>query len=353
VNSASHQFIYDSIKLAVESGLKLVITPRFLDETLFHFLWAADLVRNYGEQSMDVLAAAMGRGHYRRNECLDGFVRYSDEVERIPFPEYLFQCVGAERPNFADLRQKIIEFGLDLLPLGNFTNMESQFYIVRDETELYITERAANVPELQKGDVRIRAEAEVYSVLFCWDQVRPDEVTSGNWLCSFLSRGTFLNKISWLGPHPLRRSVTVRPDLLYDFLTRLEPTTKKRVPLKDILLAAYFRAANYFIDSEKYARFFAPLLNSAEEVYQNNLEQFRRLVSPALSQEYLSEFEPLERPYVVTGLKATADDMLKAEVSRLNDENERLRDAQKKLKRQLLAARKQVKKTKKGRKRRR
>src|SRR5205814_1896959 len=111
--------------------------------------------------------------------------------------------------------------------------------------------------------------------------------------------GTFLNRIAWRGPYALGRNVTVRPDMLYEFLMRFEGSGNLAVPLKDLLLAVYFRSADYFIDREKYSKFFSPLLRETEKTFKDNLESFRRLVASDLKPDYLESEEELERPFVL------------------------------------------------------
>jgi len=323
IGSANHGFFYEVIQKAKEAGIKVWVTPRFIDETLHHFQWASDLVRQHGEQSVELLAASMGRGQYRRNECLDGFVRYVADGHQVAFEEYIELCIGAL--DFKAVKDKAAEHGIDFLPLGTLTKDNSEFYVVRDESEAFINssaaEMAAELPEFYKSEARMRAEAEVYAVVYSWQRLRPKTLAPEQWRCSFLSRGTFLNKIAAYGPYKLDGIVTVRPDLLYEFLSRFEGSGNLRVPLKDLLLATHFRAADYFIDKQKYATFFAPLIHETERTYKENLESFRRLVSGELNEGSLRAEEQLERPFVLISLDAESKAVLREEVHRLEDEN--------------------------------
>jgi hypothetical protein len=171
----------------------------------------------------------------------------------------------------------------------------------------------------------MRAEAEVYAVIYSWERLRPASSTSEQWRCSFLSRGTFLNRVAAYGPHKVAGNITVRPEVLYEFLCRFEGTGNLKVPLKDLLLAGYFRSASYFIDKRKYAKFFSPLIRETEKTYIENVESFRRLVSGSLDANSLQSGEELERPFALLSLDEEAKNVLRQEVRRLDDENAELK----------------------------
>jgi len=345
ISSANNEFFRDVIEKARQAGIRTWVTPRFIDETLHHFQWAADLVKQHGEQSVELLAASMGRGQYRRNESLDGFVRYVADGHQVSFEEYIDLCIGGL--DFKAVKEKAAELGVEFLSLGTLTKDNSEFYVVRDESEAFINSSAAGMaaelPDFYKSEARMRAEAEVYAVIYSWQRLRPKGLAPEQWRCSFLSRGTFLNKIAAYGPYKVDGIVTVRPDLLYEFLSRFEGSGNLRIPLKDLLLATHFRAADYFIDREKYATFFAPLIHETERTYKENLESFRRLVSGELNEGSLGAEEELERPFVLISLDAESKVVLRQEVHRLEDENIRLKESREAAEREIARLKAQLK----------
>jgi hypothetical protein len=171
----------------------------------------------------------------------------------------------------------------------------------------------------------MRAESEVYAVIYSWDKLRPADHKLEQWKCSFLSRGTFLNKVAAYGPHKIDGNITVRPEVLYEFLCRFEGAGNLKVPVKDLLLAAYFRSASYFIDKGKYSKFFAPLIRDTERTYAESVESFRRLVNGSLDSNSLQTEEELERPFALLSLDEEAKTVLRQEVHRLDDENAELK----------------------------
>ncbi len=341
VDSANNRLFRAILEKALKAGIRVWVTPRFIDETLHHFQWASELVKRHGEQSVEVLAASMGRGHYRSNEFLDGFIRHVADGNKRTFEEYLELCIGGL--DFKAIRDKMSEYGIEFLPMAPLVKDNSDFYVVRDQSEEFISSSAAETPDFYKSEARMRAEAEVYAVIYSWDRMRPSTLPSGQWRCSFLSRGTFLNKVAANGPHQLGGNITVRPDLLYEFLCRFEGAGNLKVPLKDLLLATYFRSSSYFVDKEKYSRFFAPLLRQTEAIYADNLESFRRLVSGDLNSRSLETADELERPFVLLSLDAEAKDVLRQEVHRLDDENVELRKQKEAADKEIATLREQLK----------
>jgi len=323
VDSTYNALMRAVLEKALSVGIKVWGTPRFIDETLQHFQWASDLVKQHGEQSIEVLAASMGRGHYRRNEFLDGFIRHVADGHNRTFEEYVELCIGDL--TFNSIKDRAASLGIEFLPMAPLTKDNSEFYIVRDQSEEFISNSAAEQAEIYKSEARMRAEAEVYAVIYSWERMRPANSTTGQWRCSFLSRGTFLNRVAAYGPHKIEGNITVRPEVLYEFLCRFEGTGNLKVPLKDLLLAGYFRSASYFIDKRKYAKFFSPLLRETEQTYAENVESFRRLVSGSLDANSLQSGEELERPFALLSLDDEAKNVLRQEVHRLDDENAELK----------------------------
>jgi len=314
------------LKRARDCGLRPIATPLLFDEMMEHIAWASLHVEQYGPQSVEILAAALGRGHYRRNEFLDGFIRYSADIKEISFEEYLAECFGGA-PQPKQIRKKLVEISVEPFNPNRIAEKDYNFHTMKEKVARFAVEKSALPPETRKSVSRAEAEAEAYSVICLWQNLRPRDIAEVDWKCSFLSQGTFLNRIAHEGPFPLGHNVTQRPDVLYEFLGRLEIGGKPSVEFKDVLLSTYFRAADYFIDKSKYARFFGPLLQHAEKIYAGSLEHFRRLVDSHLTAESLSEFEELERPFVVSGLTDKADEVLRGEVNRLSEENYALRKA--------------------------
>jgi predicted nucleic acid-binding protein len=329
-NSVNNQAIVEILRKTKAAGLRLIVTPRLFDETRSHLSWAEMLMNNHGEQSIEVLSAALGRGHYRANAFLDGFIRYCNDVREVTWEDYLEHCFGGPAsPKF--LRAQLDRLGIESFSTDRIYSKDQDYFVVQHETTTWMSDLRHARPEIQKSSERIETESEVYATICFWKVLRPGDVAPEDWNCSFLTYSSFLNRPANEGPNPVGRNIIVRPDVLYEFVGRMQPSGDFNVQFKDVLLATYFRSAEYFIDKKKYARFFSPLLKQAEETYKGSLEMFRRLVSSSLTADSLAEIEELDRPYAIANLSAQADQTLRTEVNRLTDENADLKKALSKL----------------------
>jgi hypothetical protein len=324
LNSANNHVILEILKSAKAAGLRLIVTPRVFDEAMNHFSWAEYHVSKFGEQSLEALSAALGRGQYKANAFLDGFILYCNDVHEITFPDYLEYCFEG-KPQPKNLKSKLARLGIEYFSPNAIGSKNHEYYVVKEETANALKESREARPEMRKSEERIETESEVYATICRWIDIKPDNVSAGDWKCSFLTYSGYLNRIAQEGPYPVGRNINVRPDVLYEFIGRLDPSSGLDLKFKDVLLATYFHSAGHFIDKKKYAQFFSPLVRGAEEIYKGSLETFRRLVDSSLTANSLSSVEELERPYAIVSLKAQADDMLRAEVNRLSDENEELK----------------------------
>lgn len=323
LRSARNDFILELFARIEKAGLSLIVTPKVLEECISHCSWAIYLIEQFGEQSVELLSAALGRGQYRQNAFLDGFIRFNNDVKTVSFAGYLEECFGSPF-GYRAAKEKLRSIGIDYFNPNQISSHYLEYFDVKSETNSFLEQRIAERPDIQKTQGRIEAETEVYAVVHGWDHL-DDKPRETERKCSFLTYSSFLNKVAHEGPYPIYRNIVVRPDVLYEFVGRLEPLGKLSVPFKDVLLSTYFRSADYFIDKTKYARFFSPLLRHAEHIYRDSLESFRQLVSSGLTADSLLEVEELDRPFAVASLSAQADQVLIDEVNRLSGENYELK----------------------------
>jgi len=156
---------------------------------------------------------------------------------------------------------------------------------------------------LEKSDLRTRCEAEVYTVIRFWRSLKPADVPEDEWACSFLCQGSFLNRIARESEYPLEGNVVIKIDALYEFLRRFGQPRFDSIPFKDVMLSYYFRAAEYFVDKKKYRKFFGTLINEAERVYQEGMDNFKSYVNQNLMTDSIDEYSDLEKPVFVRGLQ--------------------------------------------------
>jgi len=266
---------------------------------------------------VEVLAAAVGDGgEFRRNECIDGFIRAASTTG-VSFEEYLEECCGGDA-TFPNVRQRLQEMGIEVFSLNTLATQNQELWIVQQEVEEYIALLQLDA-EFPKTEARIKSEAEAFTVAYGWGALRPDNTGEDVWKCSVLSRGGFLNKVAFNGPRPTESSIAVRPDALHEFV-RSFAGAERKTSLADVMLATYVRSADHFIDKEKYSAFFSPLVREARTIYAENLAKFQHLVNSAMREDSLAGYDPLEIPFIVNSLDEQIRTTLTLEVNRLQDE---------------------------------
>jgi hypothetical protein len=303
------------LSMARSLSMPLLTTSGFLEDVFRHGLWALDLVRKYGEQSIHVLNAARGDG-YKRNAFLDGFVRYSVDTKQLTFDNYLRECVdGADFSRDAIAATLTKQFDVTPFNFQALADLRQEAFVDRDETEVYIRDLALE-HLIDKTEGRIRAEAEAYAIVANWE-VQFDTVDQeGAKDVAVLSQGGFLNRVAFQGPHALRRYIVIPPDALYGFLLNSGGTREPSLAFRELVVSPMFDTTSHFVDKAKYQQFFSHLINDAERIYHEQLPRFREQIDSTLRPEFMDDIDPLERPSVLFSLQAQLEERLTESLDR-------------------------------------
>ena len=297
--SINQAYMEECLQTISRAGVTLVTIPKFCDETSSHFQWGVDHIRRYGPQSMEVLSAALGSLEFRRNECIDGFIRVAAENDQS-LDQYLDTCFGGY-PDFQNVRDACFRFAIGQVSLNDLASNHQELWAVQTDVEGYISALQVG-NDTPKSDARIKAEADAYTICLGWNYKAEQEADLALWKCSILSRGTSLNRVARFGPHPLDRAVVLRPDLLQEFISDFVDGDQT-VSVSGVMLSTYVRSVDYFIDKEKYAAFFKPLIKQAEAIYRDNIDRFQSLIDSSIDPADLEQYDELEKPFVVNSLQ--------------------------------------------------
>ncbi len=113
VDGSKFSFFDGLLKAAGKSGLRLATTQRALGEVYGHVTWATNVVANNYGSPTEILRAALGHGHYRKNAFVDGWIRHA-EGRAISFSEYLETIFGGDMgPGYVEKRLRH-EYQIDI-----------------------------------------------------------------------------------------------------------------------------------------------------------------------------------------------------------------------------------------------
>lgn len=315
--SIDNQYFVTVCKEAKKAGIEFLTTNNLIQEVFEHVKWAKDLIEKHGEQSVEVLSASLGNYPYKRNAFLDGYIRYCVDTEHISFEDYLKLIFNTSEVSPKAIQKWIEnEFGFTIKNLEDI-QLDKMIALPMRDNILKLIETLAEDSPSEKKHTRMRAESEVYTMIFNWGQIKKEVDEE----CSFLSQGGFLNRLARESDYRINRNIIIRSDALYEFVVRSGPRITQNIPFRDVMLSSYFRGAEYFVDKKKYSQYFSSLINEAEKTYRSSIKEFQKYVDKSLSTDSMDEYFDLQKPLVLYSLQTD----LSAKLKQKEKENAELR----------------------------
>jgi hypothetical protein len=310
-----------TVGAAGEKGIFMFTTESSAQEVLRHGDWASNLIDKYGEQSAEVFRASRGEGEYSSNAFLDGYIRESANGA-LPsnFSDYLKQCVGGDF-TYAHIWSKLDSLGIKKLRTERIRDRSREVTRFHKEIQIFIASEAAE----RQGDKslgRIERESDAYTVIYHWTDFCKDFQQEQRPQCSFLTFATALAGVASKGPRPLRRSILASPQALYELIIRYLGQSDKEMNIGSVLQSSYFRTVGQFIDKDKYATFFAPLISEFHRVFHEHYELYRKYIEEKLTKGVINEYDPLDTVDFVSSLEGK----LQSVPRNIVEENEQIRE---------------------------
>ena len=356
-----HQFTYEAIRAARESGIFLCTTKHFIDSVRRHANWALDLINEYGIQSKEVMQASLGNGGYDPNAFLRGYIEQAPDDHNRDFQQYLRDCFGGSyaRQDFdAFFEEELGIWVIDESQLAQFIANKGDAY---EEAVSRMANLNLSRPEhRRKSERRIESEVEVMLLISDWNNAKEyiPELQA--------SRGTFItsgSSVGWIAksmnliPGP---TMIATAEAVWEILTRLETSQNSVTNFRSMMLASDFRMASHFIQPENYRRFFRPLIDVAKREFEEYRELFEKALGADLGEDFLDSVNDEQLPSIVSGLHIeTIRQRQSGNVARgqqnLVEENARLRSTVEKYeererkRREYVAAQRKRDRTRKGR----
>lgn len=109
----------------VEQGIRLFTIDSLFEELRRHLVFAFRIVSEYGEESSDVMAAALGNSPYKRsNAFLHGFLETKAEGKCGTWESYCMSTIGSAANLPKALRGRLNELGVEVLHFSDWPGFE-------------------------------------------------------------------------------------------------------------------------------------------------------------------------------------------------------------------------------------
>lgn len=242
------------------AGAVLTTTDRFVDETAGHARWASRLVKQHGEQSVEVIAALRCTGSYRPNQFLRAY--FLGSPPDSSFAGYLGRVLGMDKSNRLtnDVVTRRLET-LDIRPLrfDAWAGFAQDHLVGREEVQQEIARRRSR-HGTYKHDRQTQAEAEVAIIV---DGVRrgtlqPPGQSPGD--------GFFLSSTRVVDGLPnLDRRICLLPEGLAQWLWSSQAASPRHAELVfEQLLWELAQGGIEFVDRATLLRRFSGVVEAAE-----------------------------------------------------------------------------------------
>lgn len=124
----------ESFRRLKKEQIRFFTTERLFDETREHWWFGDRMVQQHGPVSRQVIAAALGEPPFRRsNLFLQGFTRWQAAGNPADWESYSFQVFGARNPTPEDIKKRLGELGVEVVPLADWPGFSDTDLTERDE----------------------------------------------------------------------------------------------------------------------------------------------------------------------------------------------------------------------------
>lgn len=292
--------------LASELKTKICITKKVVREVIRHARFAAAVALREGADSAAFLEASLGRGGFRQNLFIDGFIRLSQSIS-MTFPEYLDRVLGSDDPKrweaFVETALKKANIHLidpeRLFASDDIAKVEQSFEAIRK----YRLQRGS-----YREDDQCHAEAEIDHLI---NLARTGgkielEVFTGVESVKFISQSKLLDNLDRESREDRKVARVWRPETYFRYLSCFS----RAVPSKDLwqqfVSSDIYQAGVPIVDEAKYKKFFSGAIRQAGMDFETQKRTLERIGAVAFAEKATAEFDEtaeFERPMFVESLE--------------------------------------------------
>jgi hypothetical protein len=124
----------ECFSMLCDLGIRFFTPYSLFKETLEHLWFADNVIKESGADSPFVIAAARGEAPYpKRNEFLQGFIRWQAAGNRCDWQTYLFEISGHRKFSEEALRDTLSKIGINVLELKDWPGFTDHDYAEVEE----------------------------------------------------------------------------------------------------------------------------------------------------------------------------------------------------------------------------
>jgi len=136
LGASTHSLFKECFSTLHNAGVKFCTTDKLFDETREHLWFANNVIKQYGDSSPSVIAAAKGQApYYKQNQFLEGFIRWQAAGNPRDWLKYLFNIFGTSTPSEEDIKDALKKIGINTIALQDWPGFSDKNY---SECEIYI-----------------------------------------------------------------------------------------------------------------------------------------------------------------------------------------------------------------------
>ena len=290
----NHDYASELFRMLAEEQALLCTTPRLLQEVWEHLNWAISLMRQSRSPSLGLLRAASVKGTYKQNLFIDGFIRLSSEGVVGTFQDYLRLILNGRNSDRTLFERSIERDGLRLINVSQLQGFVQEDWGHIEAAKVDIQKRREQIGTY-RSPLQVESEAEVSILL--------NRLRSGTYAIDdlenadhfyFISQSLIIDRVFQEDD-----ITTWTPESLYRYLTTLPERDLDPDLLQQCMLHEYFYAGVSFVDTERYERFFGPLIDVAKASFEKEISEYvKDLESHAIGiEDAFAQTPDLEKPF--------------------------------------------------------
>jgi len=323
IGSFNHDYAKELFRLLSVSGAVLYSTHKLMQEAESHFSWANQFVKHQNPESSAFMQAALGKGSYKENLFIDGYIRLCADGTIGTFEDYL-EKIRMAKSNFTSFEKQLEELGIRTIEPSGINGFEQN-----DWGEIEQAKEVLRESRIQHGSYRselqVECEAEIQIII---DNLRKRKYSlpdvKGMEKCYFISRSRILDIV-----FPNTSVTTWVPEAVYRYLSSLPNQITDPSLLHQCMLNEYFYAGISFIDKKSYLRFFGATIDTAKISYEKEKSKYIESVENITLKDLDEGFQKipdLEKPFFVSQMGFKIADVANKRAAEAEEKAKRITD---------------------------